>query len=237
MTTVEGESQDVYDEDEDLYDPGDEELTPYRSISRGAVISFVLALLSTVALLFPTMLILPAIGLIFGLVARRNLKRYPDELTGRALAFLGTLGCLGLLVGGSIMHTYIYFTEVPEGYTRITYAELQPTETLPGTEAPRLPEQLDGKRIFIKGYVHPGVASMGRIKRFILVPDMGTCCFGGQPQRLTDMIEVTLKTPQGIHYSTRKRKLGGTFHVHYDVHEVAGGLKGGFYELTADYVK
>ena len=108
---------------------------------------------------------------------------------------------------------------------------------LPGTNLPRLPEELDGKRIFIKGYVHPSVASMGRIKKFILVPDMGTCCFGGQPKRLTDMIEVTLIHSKGIRYSTRKRKLGGIFHIHYNLHQVTGGLQGGFYELTADYVK
>ena len=235
MTRVEVEPDVVYDDD--VYDEQDADIAPYRALSRAAVLSLFLALLSLTALLFPTLLVLPAAGLVIGLVARRNLKRYPEELTGRVPAFLGTFGCLGLLVGGAIMHTYIYYTEVPQGYTRITYAQLQPTETLPGTDVPRLPEQLDGKRVFIKGYVHPGVASMGRIKKFILVPDMGTCCFGGQPKRLTDMIEVTLKTPKGIHYSTRKRRLGGTFHVHYDLHQVAGGLQGGFYELTADYVK
>ncbi len=235
MSTVDTESELLYEDD--LIDETDDEFVPYRAISKAAVLSLVFAVLSLLALLFPTLLVLPAIGLIFGFVAHRNLKKYPEELTGRVTALLGTAGCFLLLVGGSAMHTYIYFTEVPEGYTRITYADLQPTETLPGTNIPKLPEQLDGKRIFIKGYVHPGVASMGRIRKFILVPDMGTCCFGGQPKRLTDMIEVTLVNSKGIRYSTRKRKLGGIFHVHYSLHEVAGGLKGGFYELTADYVK
>ena len=108
--------------------------------------------------------------------------------------------------------------------------------TIRKTGQPLLPTALNGKRIFVKGYVHPGVASTGQIKKFILVPDMGTCCFGGQP-KLTDMIEVTIVDASGVRYSQRKRKLGGILHVTDRVHQVAGGLTGGFFELRADYVK
>lgn len=236
MTSVDVETDADLGYDEDL-DGEFDDAAPYRAISKAAVMSFVLAGLSLLALLFPTLLVLPLVGLLFGVVARRSIRRYPDELTGRITAMLGIVGCMLLLVGGLCLHTYIYFTEVPEGYTRISYAQLQPTELAPGTDMPQLPEELDGKRVFIKGYVHPGVSSMGRIRKFILVPDMGTCCFGGQPKRLTDMIEVTLVNNKSIRYSTLKRKLAGTFHVKHQLHEVTGGLTGGFYELTADYVR
>jgi hypothetical protein len=102
--------------------------------------------------------------------------------------------------------------------------------------AAALPLDLDGKRVFIKGYVHPGVSDLGEIRRFILVPDMGTCCFGGQPA-LTDMVEVRITGERGVRYSQRKRKFAGTFRVAARLKQVAGGLTGGYYELDADYVK
>lgn len=227
------------DTDLDVYEDemADDGFLAYRALSKAAVMSLLLAFLSLLALVFPTMLVLPIVGVIFGFVALKNLRRYPDELTGRIPAIIGTFGCLAVLVGGASWHTHAYLTEVPDGYTRISYSQLQPEGMIPGTNTPQLPMELDGKRIFIKGYVHPGVSSMGRIRKFILVPDMGTCCFGGQPKRMTDMIEVTLTTSKGIQYSLRKRKVGGILHVRYQVHKVAGGLDGGLYELKADYVK
>lgn len=224
--------------DPEIYEEFEDEAAyqPYRALSKSALISFVLAILSTVALVFPVLLVLPLVGLLLGIAAKRKIHRYPDELTGRWLAWLGIAGCALLLVGGSAMHTYIYATEVPDGFTRITFADLQPAGSIPATGEPRLPFELDGQRIFVKGYVHPGVSSTGKIKKFILVPDMGTCCFGGQP-KLTDMIEVTLGDLPGIRYNTRKRKLAGVLHVYPRVHKVAGGLQGGYYELAAEFVK
>jgi hypothetical protein len=223
----------IYDEP---FEAEDDAYEQYRSVSKAAVLSLVLAVLSLVGLMFPVLLVVAALGLISGLVARRNMRQYPDELTGRVTAAVGIFASLLILVGGSAMHTVIYLTEVPEGYQRITFADLQPTDPPSQPGQPDLPVELDGKRIFVKGYVHPGVSNLGEIKRFILVPDMGTCCFGGQP-KLTDMIEVTIVDAPGVKYSQRKRKLGGNFRVANRIKKVAGGLSGGYYELAADYVK
>ena len=95
---------------------------------------------------------------------------------------------------------------------------------------------LDGKRIFVKGYVHPGVSDMGQIKKFILVPDMGTCCFGGQP-KMTDMIEVTIVDGPGVRYSSAQAQ--ARRHPARVQPRPQGGrwTQGGLYELEADYVK
>ena len=94
-------------------------------------------------------------------------------------------------------------------------------------------QALQGKKVFVKGYVHPGVASMGKVKHFVLVPDMGTCCFGGQPKRNTDMIEVVVGTGEGIRYSTRLRKIAGTFLVDRP-RESVGGLHSVMYAMEAE---
>jgi len=207
----------------------------YRSVSKAAVGSLLLSLLGLTGLMFPALLSLAAVGFLLGILAWRNLRRYPDELTGKIPATLGLVGCLLLLIGGSAWHTYTYMTEVPPGYDRISFADLQLHENVK-TGVKEMPTELDGRRIFVKGYVHPGVSSAGPIKKFILVPDMGTCCFGGQP-KMTDMIEVTIVNAPAVRYTQRKRKLGGILHVSNRVRPVAGGLEGGYYELEADYVR
>ena len=63
----------------------------------------------------------------------------------------------------------------------------------------------------MKGYVYPD-DQLGEIKRFILVPDFGACCFGGKP-KLTDMMQVTLEDPHRVKYSYFNRSLSGTFRL------------------------
>ncbi len=219
-----------YEADEDLYQP-------YKSVSKAAVFSLLLAIFSLTGLLFPALLVVASGAVILGFIGLRNLRRYPDELTGKTSALLGIVGGMVLLIGGSAMHTYIYVTEVPEGYQRITFEDLQPHDDAALVRGPiNLPVELDGKRVFVKGYIHPGVADMGEIRKFILVPDMGTCCFGGQPA-LSDMVEVTVTGKHGLYYSQLKRKLAGTFSVSFRLKKVAGGLDGGYYSLEADYAR
>ena len=142
---------------------------------------------------------------------------------------------LSLSIGGTALHAYMYAVEVPEGYQPISFAGLQPDRSHP--ELPVAPEALtlNGQRVFIKGYVHPGVSGSGPVKTFVLVNDIGTCCFGGQP-KLTHMIEVTMRTHWPVQYSQFKRHLGGVLKVDTRLKPV-DGLQGVYYQLEADYLK
>jgi hypothetical protein len=207
----------------------------YRAVSLSAVTTLVLAILSLPALLFPKLLILPALGVCLGIYAWIKVGRRRDEFVGLNLARVG-LAISGLiLVVGSSYSAYVVATEVPEGYVRVSFEELQPDKKHPQMPIPPAALELDGKRIFVKGYVHPGVDRRSGIKQFVLVPDMKTCCFGGQPA-LTDMIEVTLKDPHRIKYSYARRKLAGVLRVSPYKKQVAG-LDGVYYQLEADYVR
>ncbi|GIW98404.1 MAG: hypothetical protein KatS3mg111_1737 [Pirellulaceae bacterium] len=131
-------------------------------------------------------------------------------------------------------HSYVYMTEVPEGYTRVSFEVLKS-----GYNEPDRPPQealaLDGKKIFIKGYIHPNSMDALKSKRFVLVPDLGTCCFGKQPP-LTHMIEVTLSGDQLATKSYRKQRLAGTLYVRPQLKPV-DGLTGVYYQLRADIIK
>ena len=210
----------------------EQEAHPYRAMSRAAMMTLVFGLLATLGLLVPLLLVFSLFGLICWCLAMVNLRRYPNELSGRPVAMAGGFLCFLLLVGGISFHSFVYATEVPEGYVRVPFRVLQAEENSP-LPVPEKAAELDGMRIFIKGYIHPD-AGMAPVQQFVLVPDMGTCCFGGQPA-LTDMIEVTLQENQRVRYSTRKRKLAGVLKVDSRLKPV-DGLKGVYYQLLVDEV-
>ena len=220
----------------ETFAPTDSELDEfgaYRAVSKAAIFAVALAVLSILFLFSAALLIFPIAGIACGIVALRNVKRFPHELTGNIPAILGIVACLGLLAAGSTLHAVTYATEVPEGFERISFYDLQPDN--PTITIPQSAKDLDGKRVFVKGYVHPSVQGVGPVDSFVLVPDMKTCCFGGQP-KLTDMIEVKLPADKAIAYSKTKRKLAGVFHVDTKTKAV-NGMEGGYYTLEAEYVK
>ena len=212
------------------------EYLQYRALSMAAVAAIVLAIMSLPALFLPSLLILPGIGMVVGLYAVATLKSRQSEFVGFKLALSGLLACLAIFLGGGGYAVYDYSTEVPDGYQRISFKQLQP-DKLKTPQLPIPPEavDLDGKRVFVAGYVHPGLDRRSGIKQFVLVPDMKTCCFGGQPE-LTDMIEVTLKDPLRIDYSYARRRLAGVLRVS-PFKKPISGLDGVYYQLEAEYVR
>jgi hypothetical protein len=212
-----------------------DEVHPYRTISRAAILSVVLACLSVLALISPVLVVLPILGLVLGLSAFSSIRRFPLEYTGLGLALTGVVICGAIAATSTAYHTYVYYTEVPEGYTRISFGDLQPDPSRP-EPIPDEAINLSGKQVFIKGYMHPGVASSGKVNHFILVPDMGTCCFGGQP-KATDMIEVYIPNDAyRVAYAPRRMKLMGTFAVSTRPTESLG-LTDVWYHMRADVVK
>ena len=218
-------------------DPDFDAVALYRGISKAAIFSVGLGLLSVPGLLFPGVLVLALVGFVLGLIAMRSIRRYPDELTGRPVALIGVVLCGCMFVGGVAAHVIDYVTELPEGYAsenRVSFAELQPDKAHPELPIAPLALELHGRKIFLKGYVHPEY-NHGEVRKFVLVPDMGTCCFGGQP-KLTDMIEVTLRDPHRIRYNQRLRKVAGVFLVDPAPVPIKG-LGGVVYQIDAEYAK
>jgi len=210
-----------------------EQYSQYRAISATAVISCVLGVLSAAIFLGWVFAVIPLLGLIMGTLAILRIRRNPAELSGRGVAQAGIALSLLFFCGGASYLTYDYVTEVPEGYERLSYAQLQPDPEQPGQLLPPDVAEFDGKRIFIKGYAYPGKEQSG-IKEFVLCRDNGDCCFGGQP-KLTDRILIDLKGHLSYKYSTRMVRLAGTFHVKRG--EAVDGLSGVVYHLEADYLK
>lgn len=208
---------------------------PYRALSRAAVVSLILFVLALPGLVptFEALIGLSAFGLVAAIAGLRTTRRYPNEYSGGLIAQLGLMLNAFLLVGGVTMHAYIYLTEVPEGYDRVGFYELTMPEKFADAPTPRAIE-LDGQDIFLKGYIHPASGS-GKLNKFVLVPDLGTCCFGGEP-RSSSMIEVSLPRGESITAGKLRLKLAGRFEVNkYRINN--GDFENPvFYRLKADIV-
>lgn len=206
----------------------------YRSVSRAAVAALALGLLGLTAFLTPFLTPIPLVGLLFAVVAWNAFRRFPEELVGKPIAVVGgALSLIGVCLAPA-WHAYVYATEVPDGYTRVAFSTLMsPTGQVDQPPAEAL--QWDGQPVFIKGYIHPTSMDTLMAKRFVIVPDLGTCCFGGQPP-LTHMIEVTLSGEQFATKSMRKQRLAGTLSVNPNLKPV-DGLTGVYYQLRADILK
>lgn len=184
----------------------------YRAVSPLAVTSLALGLLSFMAVFDWSLAIVPAVALLSGVEAWRRIRLRPDELTGSRLATAGVALAVTFWAGGWARLTYEHLTEVPEGYLRVSFDELQPDPEKPGQLWPSSAQLLNGHSAFIKGYIYPAQDQSTGIKQFILVRHSGDCCFGGNP-KLTDMVLVTLREPLELTYTTRLTKVAGKFRV------------------------
>ncbi|MEX2186550.1 MAG: hypothetical protein WD875_07140 [Pirellulales bacterium] len=182
----------------------------YRAICSAAVSCLALGVLSVLALLNWWMLTMPVVAIVLGVHALRQIRLRGDELTGAPLAKIGLALAVLFGVSGAGRLSYIYATEVPEGYARITYADLQPDDPN-AVDVPDSAKALDGQKVFIKGFIIPGAQQVG-VRTFLLVRDEGSCCFGKDP-KITERIQVTLADPAGMTHSPGLHKLAGVFHV------------------------
>ncbi|MCH8922513.1 MAG: DUF4190 domain-containing protein [Planctomycetes bacterium] len=207
----------------------------YRALSISAIACLIFALLSPLTFFDWSMGLIPMAGIVLGVFALVKIRRYEDELSGALIARIGITLSLLMLVGGWGWLSFDHLTEVPEGYQRLPYSEVQTNAGRSERQTIEYAMQFDGKRVFIKGYTLPSTSGKN-MKEFVIVPDRGTCCFGGSPE-ITDMIRVTLEDPHRVDYSVFQRKFGGVFRVTpQDPHRVEkyGAV---VYELKADYVK
>lgn len=218
--------------------PAGEELDDaidYRVVSKFAVFSLILGLMSLGAFLGVGLLIVPLFGIVFGVLAVRSIRQYPEEYMGRTSAYIGVGLSLFFLVTAASTHAYEYSTEVPEGYERLPFYALKADPQHPEQPIPPEIMQLDGQRVFIKGYVHPSVKEQGAVKQFVLVGDMKECCFGGTP-KITELVDVNIVSKDQIRYSWRLRKLAGVLRVDPEMARM-NGVAGPCYRLEAEYVQ
>jgi hypothetical protein len=236
MSTATIEMGSVADDDEGLH---------YRALHTGALISMVLGVLSVfVAItaansLSGCLLVapIPMVGIVVALRALAAIRRFPEQYTGQTLARLGLVLSLAFLIGGVAYGSYVYATEVPDGYTRISFNTMKPDELQErgGIAVPPEISALDGKKVFIKGYIRPDSITVPKgIDRFLLVRDNNQCCFGDLSKiKYYDQILVAMTGDNRVDYSQGVIRIGGVLHV--EPQYAAPGAPRPVFSLRADY--
>ena len=187
----------------------------YRPVPVVAVVGFVLALLSSVALFFWLALPLSLIGLLISTLALFVIRRNKSIYSGTLIAVAGMLMSLGFLAGGIAYQVYIYKTEVPEGFQKINFVQdisdkgfitkNGQTEIHPDILA------LDGKKIFLKSYIYQ-TGKLKDLESFLVVKDNQSCCFGADPA-IEDRVGVIMQPGKSIDYKSGKIGIAGTFRL------------------------
>lgn len=221
----------------------------YRPMSTGAIASLVFGVLSMMIFFagrdgFQNALLLtplPLIGMAVGIRAILTMRANPGQFTGGPMATIGTALSAFALVGGLGFSGYVYATEVPDGYARTSFFELQPDEIdlRAGDAIPKDIAALDGKKVFIKGYIRPDSTNNGfrqNISQFLLVRDSANCCFGDlSTVKYFDQMLVQMKGKERLDYSPGLFRMGGVLRV-FPQH-AGDGAQGPAYVLEADYAK
>src|SRR5690242_8936241 len=227
---------------------GEDEVLQYRAIHIGAVIGIALAALSLAfTLLAASSSAEACIGVSFlnlaPLVccawALSRIRHEPERYSGRSIATMGLVGSLILLVIGVGFGSFVYATEVPDGYSRISFSTMKPDELEErnGHVVPTEVSSLEGKNVFIKGYIRPDSVTVPRgIDQFLLVRDNNQCCFGDMSKiKYYDQIYVKMTGDHRLDFSRGVFAIGGKLHIEPQ-YALPGSPKTVF-TLTADYAK
>lgn len=188
-----------------------DETADYRSLSGTAIAAAVVALLSPLVFLGWSFAAVPLVSGVLAAVAWGDISRRPETVAGKPLAVGSLLFAAVTLAAGLGYLSFVYATELPEGYSRLNYAMLQPLPGDPPTAVPDSARAMNGEDVLLKGYIYPGSRQRG-ITEFLLCRDQGDCCFGGQP-KVTDRVLVRLADRQGIDFTQGLVKIAGRFRI------------------------
>ena len=157
----------------------------YRAVSPTAVASLAFGALSALTVWHWAMGLIPAVGILLGYLALRQIAKTPEELTGRGLALGGLILSVAFAVLGYTVQAVVKAREFPPGYHELAHQDLQPDPSVPGERIP--PKAYDSQydqtrdnKVGVKGFMAP-TRQQGGIKQFILCPSIPNCPYCSLP--------------------------------------------------------
>ena len=182
-------------------------------------IAAVLALGSLLAFLGLIGIVIGVVAVPVAILAWWKVRSSEGFYSGGGLAKASLVLALVGLIGGSAWQRQMYLNEVPEGFRRVNFSydisKKPVAETPTGVEVPDDVAELEGREIFIKGYMYPQQQTED-LRAFLLLKDTGECCFGGQP-KVTDMIGVEMEGDlRADHHDLLLVSVAGTFHINHN---------------------
>lgn len=213
------------------WEDDDEPQPTYQALHPSAVLCLGLGVLSILTALSKWLAIIPLAGILLGLLARRDIKKAPLELTGLRVATVGLGLSVGLWVVGILILSSLHASSVPIGYTEVSFPALQPNPLVREIVPPKAVE-LHEKRVYLTGYMYPGRQSI-RIKEFLLVPTVAHCKFCQADLAPTEMVRVQFTGDVMADYTSNLVGVGGKLRV--DKSPQFRDAEGFAYTLEADF--
>jgi hypothetical protein len=223
-----------------------EEVLSYRAVHTGAILGLALVVVTVTFTMVswgstPQLIFISLLNGLAGIICLWSLvriRREPDLFTGAPIAMLGFVMSVVFLVAGVGYGSYVYATEVPEGYARISFNAMKPDELEErgGVAVPPEIAAMDGKKVFIKGYIRPdSVTQRLGIKEFLLVRDNNQCCFGDiSSVKYYDQMAVDMTGSRTVDFRDGAvYRLGGILKV--EPQNVNRGPLAPVFTLKADY--
>ncbi len=209
----------------------------FRPVPFLAPVTLVFGLASVAGFANIPLLSIGLVGFILGTLTLIRIRRSEGTYGGLKIAMAGTLLSLLFLTGAASLHAYNYATEVPEGYTRKSFAKLAKMKPILKNGAtqidPQVIEEWDNQKVYVYGYMYPTGVLQG-LKSFVLCKDTGQCCFGGNPL-IEDMIVVNMTGDKTIdHRELIRVGIGGTFHAKKIF---KNGVMTHLYSIDADFYR
>ncbi len=187
----------------------------YRPVPIFAPVALFLGLCSFLGLFALVGLGVGLFGLLLGLVCIYHIGRAKGELGGMGLAIAGFTLSTVFFVSGTVAHVHAYRVELPPGFERVNFSREISKKGFRIEGAGMVPhpdlKQLNGKKIFLKGYMYPEQQTEN-LTGFLLVKDNQQCCFGGNPS-LNDMILVKMAKGNSVNFDQGLVAVAGTFHA------------------------
>lgn len=200
----------------------------YRAVSLWAVMSIASTLPTPAALFSLWFVLFPLAAIYFGYEALRQIKRTPEEYTGRLLALIG-MWAGGILVAGVLVISFIQ-GGVPPGYQRIDYSALEPDPNMKG-RVPSSALELVGKNVYIRGYIiPPGRGLRSGLTKFSVCSYSDMCKFCMNLGRPEELVHVELTGDREVTYTNGQIGIGGKFLIPDDRYPQP------YYLIQADYI-
>ena len=222
-----------------------DETIHYRALHTGAIFALVIGLASALVFISASVSLesclivslIPLAGIAMSYWSLTKIRRQSDQYTGKWLAIAGLALSTFFLVTGVGYGFYVYQTEVPDGYQRIAFESLRPSELQirGGHAVPPEIKALEGKRVFIKGYIRPGSAPVRTgIDQFLLVRDNNQCCFGDLSKvNYFDQMAVQITSSHRVEDTLNILRMGGILEINEQNLALGPGYP--VFSLKADY--
>ena len=196
-------------------------LVGYRAVSILAVIAFVLSLFTPLMLLSNWFFVFPLVGATCGIFGLYNILSCPFDYTGRGFALAGIICSFLLGICAAGWGIWLYYFNIPHGYTLVYFSELRPDEN------GKLSEHIiklatEHRKVYIKGYMYPGRQLSG-IQNFTLVRTREDCKFCTTQVNSHDMITIhCLGTLRVSHRQNKQVSIGGELFISERFNQLGG---------------